>query len=178
MKEEGRILRLILGLGSWPAYLVEYLWPMAMKTGRGTCCGYASDMWECGYVLVAMCMCLCGCQQTSPNMQQFEYFQLANCLLFIDGPTTREKGMNKRKGKKRGWERQSKRQRKEETNKPAKMTLSDPKCQPSLLCDCQIGSTYNAEAAAAPSSLPPRPLFRLDTTSGSSSSSSGSSHVT
>lgn len=125
----------------------------------------------CKYVLVAMCVWLCvGANKQAQTCSSLSTSNLPTvcCLLTAQQQEEREE-----EGKSKGTEKE----RKEETNKPAKVTLSDPKCQPSLLCDCQIGSTYNAVAAAAPPSLPPRPLFRLDTTSGSSSSS-GSSHVT
>lgn len=66
----------------------------------GSVCVYVC-VWEC----VCMYVWLCGCQQTSTNMQQFEYFQLANCLLFIDGTTiTSRKREREGAGKQEGGE--------------------------------------------------------------------------
>lgn len=100
-------------------------------------------------VCVSMYLWLCVCARVGANKQAQTCSSLSTsnlptvcCLL-----TAQQQEEREAEGQRKG---QSERQRKEETNKPAKMTLSDPKCQPSLLCDCQIGSTYNAVAAAAP----------------------------
>lgn len=105
----------------------------------------------CKYVLVAMCVWLCvGANKQAQTCSSLSTSNLPTvcCLLTAQQQEEREE-----EGKSKGTEKE----RKEETNKPAKMTLSDPKCQPSLLCDCQKGSTYNAVAAAAPPLTPATP---------------------
>lgn len=92
---------LSLGLGSWPAYLGVYLWPMVTTRRRRRRKNPTLAAIRLLHVSVCVAVCVCvfvsgrvGANKQAQTCSSFEYFQLANCLLFIDGTTitSRQRG--------------------------------------------------------------------------------------